>query len=331
MSGAPLPPLSPTLSALQRRTSIAYAAQVPAPPPVPRNCFVTGGTGFVGQRLVEMLVERGAARVVSYDIVPRPADAWTHPAIEWVVGDIADVGRLTEAMRGAECVWHLAAAVGPFHPRVLYDTVNHVGSLNVIKACAANGVTKCVFSSSPSTRFTGEDLDGVTEADLPPLPLPRYLQAYAETKALGELALTRACSASFMTIAVAPHQVYGPKDNLFLPNIMEAAGTGKLRVVGARRRTRAPCTPRAADTRANTFTHARANAYTRVYTCTDTRHTPRARTTVRVAVDSHSGARSSGRARPACAGRTWTTTRTRSSSRSGRCAPGTRRSAASTS
>ena len=32
------------------------------------RCLVTGGSGFVGQRLVEMLVERGATRVISFDI-----------------------------------------------------------------------------------------------------------------------------------------------------------------------------------------------------------------------------------------------------------------------
>jgi nucleoside-diphosphate-sugar epimerase len=32
-------------------------------PPVPKVCVVTGGTGFVGMRLVEMLVERGAQKV----------------------------------------------------------------------------------------------------------------------------------------------------------------------------------------------------------------------------------------------------------------------------
>jgi len=37
---------------------------------------VTGGSGFVGQRLVEMLVERGAERVVSFDILPQPPTAW---------------------------------------------------------------------------------------------------------------------------------------------------------------------------------------------------------------------------------------------------------------
>lgn len=55
-----------------------------------------------------------------------------------------------------------------------------------------------------------------------------YLQDYAKTKAMGEKALTDACDGkNLLTVAVAPHQVYGPKDNLFLPNILEAAGTGR--------------------------------------------------------------------------------------------------------
>lgn len=46
-------------------------------------CVVTGGSGLTGRRLVEMLAEKGAARVVSFDIAPKPADAMEHPAIEY--------------------------------------------------------------------------------------------------------------------------------------------------------------------------------------------------------------------------------------------------------
>lgn len=46
-------------------------------------CIVTGGSGLTGRRLVEMLAEKGAARVVSFDIAPKPADAMEHPAIEY--------------------------------------------------------------------------------------------------------------------------------------------------------------------------------------------------------------------------------------------------------
>lgn len=43
----------------------------------------------------------------------------------------------------------------------------------------------------------------------------------------------QACKAGdLLFIAVAPHTVYGPRDNLFLPNLLEAAGVGKLRVFG---------------------------------------------------------------------------------------------------
>lgn len=45
--------------------------------------MVTGGSGLTGRRLVEMLAERGAGRVVSFDIAAKPSDAMEHPAIEY--------------------------------------------------------------------------------------------------------------------------------------------------------------------------------------------------------------------------------------------------------
>jgi nucleoside-diphosphate-sugar epimerase len=37
-------------------------------------CVVTGGSGFVGRRIVELLVEGGAAKVVSFDLRPMVDD-----------------------------------------------------------------------------------------------------------------------------------------------------------------------------------------------------------------------------------------------------------------
>ena len=48
------------------------------------RCLVTGGSGFVGRRLVEMLVERGARRVISFDVAPKPVDAIESSCIEYV-------------------------------------------------------------------------------------------------------------------------------------------------------------------------------------------------------------------------------------------------------
>jgi nucleoside-diphosphate-sugar epimerase len=204
-------------------------------PPVPAHCVVTGSSGFVGQRLVEMLLERGAERIVALDIVEKPSDAVQSARVEYVRGSITDMAVVERCVTGADCVWHNAAAVGPYHPLQLYEDVNHVGTLNVIAACRRQLVRKCVMSSSPSTRFTGADIEGLREDELPSLPLASYLQEYAASKARGEMAMRAASCDDFLTVAVAPHQVYGPRDNLFLPNILEACGTGRWRVFGSGR------------------------------------------------------------------------------------------------
>jgi nucleoside-diphosphate-sugar epimerase len=49
---------------------------------------------------------------------------------------------------------------------------------------------------------------------------------------MAEMEVAKACDEDFMTVSVAPHQVYGPSDNLFLPNLLEAAMSGKLMVFG---------------------------------------------------------------------------------------------------
>lgn len=181
-----------------------------------------------------MLVERGATKVISFDVVPPPKDAWDHPNIEWRVGDITDKQAVDDLLSTPNigCVWHNAAAVGPFHPKPLYYKVNYEGTKNIIESAKKYGINKIVFSSSPSTRFTGVDVDGLTEDEMPSLPLDKYMQTYAETKAMGEMEISKACTNEFMTVAVAPHQVYGPRDNLFLPNLLEAAMNGKLRIFG---------------------------------------------------------------------------------------------------
>jgi len=217
---------APALTALQRAAASLEHL------PVPAKCVVTGGSGFVGQRLVEMLVERGAQRVVSFDIAPPPTDAWKNPRIDYMEGDLRNLDSVSEAVLGADCVWHLAAAVGPYHPKQLYEEVNVLGTRHVVEACRAAGVPKIVMSSSPSTRFDGSDIDGLTEDELPALPQKHYLVEYARTKALGEVFCMESCRDDLMTVAVAPHQVYGPRDTLFLPNILESAGTGSLRIFG---------------------------------------------------------------------------------------------------
>ena len=202
---------------------------------------MTGGSGFVGQRLVEMLVERGSKRVVSFDIAPTPKDAKKCAEIEYVQGDLTNPEQVLAACRGVDCVFHIAALVGPYFPKDAYYRVNYEGTLNVLNACKQLDIKRIVMSSSPSTRFPYPDpnVEGLTEDELVVKNggdyAPKFLQPYAETKALGEDLVRKACGSKdgdLLTIAVAPHQVYGPRDSLFLPSLLITAASGKLRVFG---------------------------------------------------------------------------------------------------
>ena len=68
------------------------------------------------------------------------------------------------------------------------------------------------------------------------LPIPdKFLALYAESKAYAEVKVSEANfeeNPTLLTIAVAPHQVYGPHDALFLPSLLETAGNGRLRIFG---------------------------------------------------------------------------------------------------
>jgi uncharacterized protein YbjT (DUF2867 family) len=67
------------------------------------NCVavVTGSSGLCGQRLVEMLIERGARKVVAFDFAPPPADALQSDKIQYVKGDICDKKIVFESFKGA--------------------------------------------------------------------------------------------------------------------------------------------------------------------------------------------------------------------------------------
>jgi nucleoside-diphosphate-sugar epimerase len=216
-----------------------------ASPSKDATALVTGSSGLCGARLVELLLERGTKTVIAFDIAKpnavlekRFADAQektggTIIVLSGSAGDLTNDNAVASAFAAApkvDIVYHIAALVGPFFDRQMYYDVNLEGTKRIVACCRKFNVPKLVYSSSPGTRFTGADIKGLTEDQL---PAPKtFLACYAETKYLGELVVKNACCDQLLTIAVAPHQIYGPHDNLFLMKFMETAGNGRLRIFG---------------------------------------------------------------------------------------------------
>lgn len=112
---------------------------------------VTGGWGFIGSRLVEVLVAEGASEVRVIDLAePRDVDATAR--VRWFQQDIRAHAQLAEIMCGAHGLFHLATLpLGPCNvePRNCLET-NIVGTFNVFDAACSVDVKKIVYSSASS-------------------------------------------------------------------------------------------------------------------------------------------------------------------------------------
>jgi UDP-glucose 4-epimerase len=127
-----------------------------------KRFLITGGTGFVGSHLVDRLVDAGAAEVVAFDKVPRPAnlaDAQSRGTVSIVEGDVTDPAGVERALQGIDGVFHMAVLpLGPTveQPRLGLE-VNVVGTFNVFDAAQKAGVGKVVFSSASSVYGDTDD------------------------------------------------------------------------------------------------------------------------------------------------------------------------------
>ncbi|MGZ3426865.1 MAG: NAD-dependent epimerase/dehydratase family protein, partial [Polyangia bacterium] len=111
--------------------------------------LLTGATGFLGSHVARALVagghtvralaRPGSSRAILSDV----------PELEWVTGDVVDVGSLRAAVRGCEAVVH-AAAVVAFAPKeaAKQREVNVEGTRHVLDAARAAGVRRLVHTSS---------------------------------------------------------------------------------------------------------------------------------------------------------------------------------------
>src|SRR3972149_5966311 len=150
--------------------------------------FVTGGAGFIGSNLSDRLLADGHS-VVAFDNFSTGQerfleDSLRSPDFRIVRGDVLDPDLLTDSMKGADFVFHLAANAdvrfGLEHPRKDLEQ-NTVATFNVLEAMRANGIKVIAFSSTGSVY--GEPDVFPTPATV---PFPTQTSLYAASKLAGE-------------------------------------------------------------------------------------------------------------------------------------------------
>lgn len=156
--------------------------------------LVTGGTGYLGRRIVSALRESGH-EVVLY---ARTASASGLDATA-VDGDVRDASRLSEAARGCDAILHAAALVATWRPRGReFDEVN-VGALgSVLRAAGRHGIARVVWTSS-FLALTPAGLDAA----------PQW-NDYQRTKSAADALADEAVRQGAPLIRMYPGVIYGP-------------------------------------------------------------------------------------------------------------------------
>jgi nucleoside-diphosphate-sugar epimerase len=193
------------------------------------SVLVTGGTGFLGRRLVERLLTEGRRVTV---LGRTPAPDFESRGVRFIRASLEDAAAVRAACAGVESVFHVAAKVGVWGRYDDFFRINVLGTRALLDGCREHGVARLVYTSTPSVVYNGRDLAGVDET----LPLTTDCPSpYPLTKAIAEREILAANSASLRTLALRPHLIWGVGDPHLVPHVLERARAGRLRIIGTGR------------------------------------------------------------------------------------------------
>lgn len=161
--------------------------------------LVTGGSGYLGETVVQRLLERGD-EVRVFDLVDnddRPR------AVEFVKGDVRDPDAVRRAAAGAEVIHHNVAQVPLAKDRDKFWSVNVEGTRNVLAAALQAGVRKVILVSSSAVYGVPE----YNPVDLAATPRPQ--EAYGRAKLEGERVANEYVRRGLDVSIVRPRTVLG--------------------------------------------------------------------------------------------------------------------------
>jgi nucleoside-diphosphate-sugar epimerase len=195
------------------------------------RAFVTGGSGFIGGRLIERLRGEGL-EVRALARSDAAAQSVGERGADPVRGDLGDIRALRDGAQGCDLFFHAAAKVEDWGDPADFERVNVTGTHDALAAAADAGVRRFVHVGTEAALLAGQPLVNATE--LTPLR-PDSPALYSATKARAEQAVRDADRDGFETVVVRPRFVWGKGDTTLLPALVETVESGRFRWIGGGR------------------------------------------------------------------------------------------------
>lgn len=161
--------------------------------------MITGGAGYFGESLLEKLIDRGFDCSVLDINLPNKN---LINSINFFKTDIRDYDGVLEASRGIDYIFHNVAQVPLAKNKALFNSVNNLGTKNIVRAAVVNGCKHLVYTSS-SAIYGVPPYNPVSEATL-----PRPVEEYGRAKLDGEITCLRYNDKIKVTI-IRPRTILG--------------------------------------------------------------------------------------------------------------------------
>jgi UDP-glucose 4-epimerase len=175
--------------------------------------LVTGGAGFIGSHLVDLLLENGHKVVVIDNLsngrLNNISHLFNNPNFEFHELDILNLDNIQPKFKDIDWLFHMAgmADIVPSieNPKKYYDS-NVTGTFNVLQAARAEGIKKIVYAASSSSYGIPDNYPTDETAEI----RPQY--PYALTKYMGEeLVMHWSQTYKIPAISLRLFNVYGPR------------------------------------------------------------------------------------------------------------------------
>ena len=193
-----------------------------------RPVFVTGGSGYIGRNILRTL-SRAGHRVTALARSAASADVVANLGAEPVLGDLSDIEALRKGMSSAVYLIHAAADTDHGLASPAQEHANLQGSRNVYAEASRAGVRRALHLSTEAVLLSGQAMANIDETT----PFPEApAGGYSKTKAEAERIALEHSGDSLEVVVVRPRFVWGRDDTTALPQLIEAARSGKLSWIG---------------------------------------------------------------------------------------------------
>jgi dihydroflavonol-4-reductase len=206
-----------------------------------KTAFVTGGAGFIGSHLVELLLEKGwkvkilvrkgkmhkRYNDIIYKNTIKRFDVDKN--VEIVYGDLKNINSYSDAIKDIDVMFHVAGIAYPYFglPKEEYFEVNTDATKELVKFCERLGVKRFVYVSSIEAAGPSKDREALTEESC-----TEPTDAYGESKRNSEEFLEAFKKKNKMEVAIVrPPMTYGERSPL-LARLFRFVKSGRFPMFG---------------------------------------------------------------------------------------------------